>query len=383
MAELRKAPGMRERRPGVWELVVEAGRDPLTGANRQVSRTFHGNLRDAKKARAELVTEVSKGRHIGTNGTLDELFAMWIPELERKKRSPNTIASYEREYHNNIRPTLGNKKVRKITTKMLSDLYGAHANRGLAPSSVRKIHATISSMMTQACRWGWRDSNPAEWAEPPPIEQSAKVVPTPDEVRRLIEGAQQSRRPEYARLFFIAATTGARRGELCALRIGQDLDTAEQVVEIARNLIELPRVPLAEGPTKGRRARPVAIDDLTQQMVAAQIQMMETRATECGVDLLPNAFLFSDSPDGSQPWRPSAVTRYFTRLRDRLELEHLTFRTLRRFMDTYGQELGFAPAQVAQRAGHDPSVALRYYTGRVAESDRSLSDAIARLINTP
>ena len=27
MAELRTAPGMRERSPGVWELIVEAGRD--------------------------------------------------------------------------------------------------------------------------------------------------------------------------------------------------------------------------------------------------------------------------------------------------------------------------------------------------------------------
>ncbi|MEM9615005.1 MAG: hypothetical protein AAGA59_18855 [Actinomycetota bacterium] len=118
-------------------------------------------------------------------------------------------------------------------------------------------------------------------------------------------------------------------------------------------------------------------------MVAAQIQMMEARAKECDVELLPNAFLFSDSPDGSQPWRPSAVTRYFTLLRDRLDLTHLTFRTLRRFMDTYGQELGFAPAQVAQRAGHDPSVALRYYTGRVHQSDRELSNAIAQLLNRP
>ncbi|CAN5856789.1 hypothetical protein BH18ACT2_BH18ACT2_21870 [soil metagenome] len=48
MPQLRKAPGMRERSPGTWELIVEAGRDPVTGRMRQVSRTFHGTLRDAK-----------------------------------------------------------------------------------------------------------------------------------------------------------------------------------------------------------------------------------------------------------------------------------------------------------------------------------------------
>ena len=48
MAALRKSSGMRERSPGVWELIVEAGRDPVSGRRRQVSRVFHGNLREAK-----------------------------------------------------------------------------------------------------------------------------------------------------------------------------------------------------------------------------------------------------------------------------------------------------------------------------------------------
>ena len=54
-----------------------------------------------------------------------------------------------------------------------------------------------SSLMSQARRWGWRDSNPAEWAEPPPIVHAVPVVPSPAEVLQLIE-----------------ATSGVRRGNL-------------------------------------------------------------------------------------------------------------------------------------------------------------------------
>jgi hypothetical protein len=36
----------------VWELIVENGRDPVTGKRRQISRVLRGNLRDAKKARS-------------------------------------------------------------------------------------------------------------------------------------------------------------------------------------------------------------------------------------------------------------------------------------------------------------------------------------------
>ncbi len=96
--ELRKAPGMRERSPGKWELIVEAPRDPVSGKRRQISRIFEGTLRDAKKARAE----VSRGRHTGSGATLDDLCEAWLVELERKGRSPNTIHNYRKTYQHDI-----------------------------------------------------------------------------------------------------------------------------------------------------------------------------------------------------------------------------------------------------------------------------------------
>jgi hypothetical protein len=140
MAKLRTAPGMREKAPDVWELVVEAGRDVVTGRRRQVSRVFRGSLRDAKKGRAELLVEVGKGRHTGSRATVEGLFSEWILELERKGRSPNTIRGYQNNYRRNIAPTLGSVPVTKVTMKMLTDLYGAHQRRGLSPRSVYQIH---------------------------------------------------------------------------------------------------------------------------------------------------------------------------------------------------------------------------------------------------
>ena len=127
-------------------------------------------------------------------------------------------------YRRNIQPTLGTMQVTKVTTKTLTDLYGAHQRRGLSARSVYQIHACLSSMFTQACRWGWRDSNPAQWAEPPSIPNIEPVVPTPDEVRALIDEAERGKRPEMARAILVAATTGLRRAELCALRRWRDLD---------------------------------------------------------------------------------------------------------------------------------------------------------------
>jgi integrase len=380
VAKLRTAPGMRERAPEVWEIVVQAGRDPVTGRNRQVSRTFRGSLREATKARAALLTEVSKGRHTGSRATLDDLFADWIVELDRKGRSPNTIRGYEQVYRHDIQPTLGTKHVTKVTTKTLTDLYGAHQARGLSARTVYQIHACLSSMFTQACRWGWRDTNPAQWAEPPPIPNNAPEVPTPAEVRALIDEAEQGKRPEMARAILVAATTGLRRSELCALRRRRDVDLERGLLRVSASIVNLPGQPIGEIPTKNRRVRVIAIDELTAAIIQAQIQQVDELAALAGADLVDDPYVFTDSADGSEPWKPDSVSQYFGRMRKRAGLDGVQFHHLRKFMETYGQEMGYSVTQVAMRAGHDPSIAAKHYSGRVSETDRALAEAVASLL---
>jgi integrase len=371
---------MRERSPGVWELIVENGRDPVTGKRRQVSRVFRGNLRDAKKARAALLAEVGKGRHSGARATLDDLFAEWKIELERKGRSPNTVHGYELNYKRNIKPTLGTMQVTKVTTKTLTDLYGAHQKRGLAPRSVYQVHAVLSSMFTQACRWGWRDSNPAQWAEPPSLPNNEPTVPTPVEVRALIDEAERGKRPEMARAILVAATTGMRRAELCAVRRWRDLDLDNGVLTVSASIVKLPGEPLREIPTKNRRTRTIALDELTVAILRAQFAEVEVRAALARVELVDDPYVFTDSADASEPWKPDTISQYFGRMRRRVGLDHLDFHDLRKFMETYGQEMGYSVTQVAMRAGHDPSIAAKHYSGRVSETDRALATAVASLI---
>ena len=377
---LRTAPGMRERSPGVWELIVEAGRDPLTGRRRQVSRVFRGNLREARKARAELLVEASRGRHTGSRATLDDLFDEWIVELGRKGRSPNTIHGYELVYRRNIQPTLGKVQVTKVTTKTLTDLYGAHQKRGLSARSVYQIHACLSSMFTQACRWGWRESSPAQWAEPPAIPNIAPEVPTAAEVRALIDEAERSRRPEMARMILVAATTGLRRAELCALRRWRDVDLERGLLRVSASIVKLPGERPKEIPTKNRRERILALDEMTAEVLRAQLELVESRAAEAGVELVADPYVFTDVVDGAEPWSPDAVSQYFDRMRKRVDLDHVKFHHLRKFMETYGQEAGYSVTQVAMRAGHDPSIAAKHYSGRVVETDRALAAAVAALL---
>ena len=74
------------------------------------------------------------------------------------------------------------------------------------------------------------------------------------------------------------------------------------------------------------------------------------------------------------------MSKFFARLRKRIALDHLDFHYLRKFMETYGQEMGYSVTQVAMRAGHDPAIAAKHYSGRVSETDRALATAVASLL---
>lgn len=220
----------------------------------------------------------------------------------------------------------------------------------LVIGSVRKIHTVISSMMSQACRWGLRNDNPAAWASVSTGEAAPIIVPKPEDVRRLIEAAKQSRRPVYAKVIFLAATIGIRRGELCGLRVG-DIDSQSGSLSIQRAMQgRRKKVPRGEprkvvGPTKSRWRRAVAIDERSLQILVGQVDAVAS-AADWDKTLVDDPYVFTDSLDGSESWHPDAGTRYFSRLVDRNDLGHVTVKSLRAFMDTYGQELGFALSQV-------------------------------------
>ena len=58
----------------------------------------------------------------------------------------------------------------------------------------------------------------------------------------------------------------------------------------------------------------------------------------------------------------------------------MNLHSLRKFMETYGQEMGYSITQVALRAGHKPGRRRALLLGKVAETDRELARAVAGLL---
>ncbi len=367
--------------PLTFQVRVSLGRDPTTGKYVEWAQNVRGNLTAAKKLRAEMLSKPEEGRRRRTAVTVNDLLDEWLADLTRLKRSPNTIYGYAKECERYIRPRIGMRRITDVTRKTLVDeVIAPMAASDVGPHVQLLVKKTLSSAFSYACfQCDYLPENPALRLRLPPVPDSAPVVPTPEECRSLIDVAAASSRPEMARVYFLAATTGARRGEICGWRRA-DLDAASSIHTVGRNIVAVPGHGRQEKSTKNRRARPVAVDPVSMEVMAAQLRMVGERAVAASVSLVPDPYLFSDQFDASAPWRPDMITHIFTKHRRLAGLDHLVFKGFRRFMTTYGQMAGFSLADVAIRAGNDPAVAAKHYTGRVAESDFALAGAVAALL---
>ena len=197
-------------------------------------------MRDAKQARAELLVEVGKGRHTGAAASVDHLFEEWIGELKRKGRSPNTVRGYEQSYRRNIAPTLGATPCRKVTDQ------DAHRplRRPPARGAWRHGPCTRSTPVSRRCSPGLPLGLAAPTRRSGPTRRRSRTPYRWSRSRRRcrcpVWPRPSRRRPEYARAMYVAATTGVRRSELCAIRRKRSIDWERARRRIGWSVVAMP-----------------------------------------------------------------------------------------------------------------------------------------------
>jgi integrase len=371
---------LRQRQRGVWELVVDLGRDPLTRRRRQLSRTVRGTKRDAERELAALVGDVSDGRETNSNATLADVLARWL-DLAAENLSPTTFDEYKRLVANRIEPVLGAVPVRRLTTRRLDAFYQALAREaGLAPASIRQVHAVIRRGLGQAVKWGWIRSNPAADASPPRLRRRELAPPAPADLRKLLAEAEAADR-DFAVFLRLMATTGLRRGEACGLR-WTDVDVEGEALVVQRAVVVVHGQGLFEKDTKTHASRRIALDHATLEALRRHREVMGERAAACGVDLADDAFVFSHTPDGSRPWRPENVTSTFTRVRDQAGFPQVRLHDLRHMHATQLLAAGVPVRTVSGRLGHaNAATTLNVYGHFLEASDRQAADVIGELLS--
>ena len=364
---------------GKWQWRLRLKNDPVTGKPRRLTRTIEAKSLSAAEAKArKLLAEMEKDP-IGSAAPMSVVFREWMRYSEADKWSPHTIDWNQRAIDNVLNPAIGDIPVNRLTAWDLDNLYVKLLAKPLSPSTVRKYHAVVSAALGKAKKWGWIDDDPARRASPPKIPRRRLTVPTPDEIGQIISELEAIN-PVYGLAAYLAARTGLRRGEVCALRWS---DWHDGVIEVSASLY---RVKGETGikSTKTDEERLVLVtSDLAfalERRRATSEQLAES--FECAI--APEAFILSAWPDGSRPINPDSLTSAFSRTAKALGLGHVHFHSLRHFAATEMRAAGTSPQDAAKALGHaDPTMTLNVYAHPTTDRLRAAFEAVSKALEPP
>jgi integrase len=371
---------MTERSPGTWRLRVYVGDDPLTGNPRQVHRTFRGTENEAAKALAGLVTESEGDKVDRSKATVGQLLDRWLVHLERTGRKPTTIRVAKYKIERRIRPALGLVPLSKLSPDTLDRCYEAWEADGLATATVRSYHALLSSALHQGVRWHWIAKNPAVEATPSSSDGESFKPPTLEEVNRLVAAAEESD-PVLATTVALAALTGARRGELVALRWSDiDLDTAH--LTISRSISVVDGVTY-EGPTKSHQVRHLALDELCIAVLDRRRAFQEKLSEDAASPMVEDPYVLSYQAYSGTPVSGDTISHRFAAVAAKLGIS-CRFHDLRHFSVTTLIAAGVDVRTVSTRHGHaTATMTLNRYAHALPASDREAANLADRCCSRP
>jgi len=378
------AGSLRQRGKTSWQLRVLAGRDEITGKKSYVSKTFRGGRREAERELARLVAEVEAGSTTAAAGTVAELCNKWF-EYACPNLSPAVSAEYRRLLDRRILPRWGSTPVRRLRTSELDGWYsqlrrsGSATGGPLSPNSVVRVHAILRRALNQGVRWGWITTNPAVAATPPRVLRRQLDIPSPADIARLIAAAELVN-PALPAFIRLAAASGARRGELCALR-WRNIDLQARSLHIAGAIVQINQT-VIEKDTKTHAERRVALDEGTVRVLEALRDRMVLALAIAEEELPSDAFVFSHQPDGTVPWYPNYATLSFARLAERTGMGHVRLHDLRHFAATTMLVNGVDVRTTAGRLGHaQSSTTLNVYAHFVKAADAGAARAIGSVLD--
>ena len=369
---------LREKAPGRWELRVPLPPDPVTGRRRRRSASFEGTKRQAERELARLVAGADDDRSAAQNHTLEHLLGKWWEQKE-PRLSPTTAREYHRIIVKRLVPTMGTRKVTSIAPADLDTYYLRLAKDGLAPASIRQVHAVLSGALGQAVKWRWITMNPARDATLPKASRTPIDPPTPEQARRLLSLADKHS-AEIGLFVRLSAAMGCRRAEVCGLR-WIDIDQSRRTVKIRRSVVDVAgRVIIKD--TKTHAQRVIALDPGTMNRLAAHHEFAADRAAACGTELAEDSFVLSHTVDGSKPLRPEHATNVFRTLRVKVGVPNARLHDLRHFVATQLISSGHDIRTVSGRLGHaKTSTTLDIYAAFLEPNDRHAADALGELLS--
>jgi integrase len=361
-----------------YRIRVEITPDPGTGKRRWHTETLP-TKRKAEARVAEILTELEGGRYarVQRQTLASYLLDVWLPYYRTSVR-PSTIVNAETRIRRHVVPHIGAVPLGRLQPVDVQMCYTRLREGGLKDSTVRAVHQTLTSALTQAVRWEILTRNPAKGVRPGRLERRPATLWTHDEVARFLTTFDD--RTLYAVVCTVVATS-IRRGEVLALQ-WRDVDLVRGTLHIQRTLTRLERG-WGYGPPKSERSRrllPIP-DELIGILQTYQQEQRERRAL-CRSRWPHEEWVF-DRGDG-HPLGPDALHHRWVRAVQQAHLPKIRLHDLRHGGATKMLEAGIPLKVISEHLGHSTiTTTADIYQHVTQEMHRRAAEALGGFLPAP
>lgn len=148
------ADGIRERKPGVWEVRVSSGRR-ADGTPRTVSRTVRGTRAEALAERERLKWQLGSSPSFGETTSLGDFWPAFVDGCKVKGLANATIRDYEKNWRLHVEPRFGRVPASSITFGDVQRWVYT-----MTPGTAHHAARVFKRMLSCAIDAGIVDSNP-------------------------------------------------------------------------------------------------------------------------------------------------------------------------------------------------------------------------------
>lgn len=278
------------------------------------------------------------------------------------------------------------EKVAAAVGLTLSRAFSENVKAGgrLNGNTCKHYHRFLSSVFERAVKWQLIEENPCKRVESPKAAEVEVQMLDEEGVAHLL-AALSDAPTQYSVLVQLALLTGARRGELCALR-WSDIDLEKGTIAINRTLQTIPGKGGVFNAPKTRCSRrcikvgPDCVALLTEYRQAQRAERFKigsawVRHVEIEGKLAENDLLFTRW--NGAPIDPDCVSQWFARFVRKNGLSAVHFHSLRHSNASLMIAAHVPVTTVSGRLGHaQTSTTLNIYADCIRSSDAAAADAL-------
>jgi len=325
---------------GRWQADVSLGYKADGKRNR---KSLYGKTQKEVRQKLDaLKQQLAQGTYSDAKLTVKDYLEGWLKEKARQVK-PRTVELYTHCIKAHIVPRIGRTQLSKLTPLNVQTMVGSIADE-VGVSSANKSRTVLFSAMKQAVRWQLVIHNPVEAVDTLKGQKREMVLWTPQEAVRFLEAAQTHRL--YA-LFYLAMTTGLRRGELLGLMWS---DIRGDMLNVCRSLTLIDGKPTVTTPKTYKATRWVALSPDVLDTLEAHRQRQQAEIAFLGA-AWPESDLVFTSEVGT-PYNPHNVTRLRKQLMNAAKVPVVRLHDLRHLHASLAIKGGMDPKMLADRLGH-------------------------------